>query len=186
MLIHLIRHTTPDIETGICYGQTDLDVTDSFEQEKAVILNKTLEHYDAVYTSPLQRCSKLANAIQGNHRVTEAKLMEYNFGDWELVPWREFKSASARNWMDNFVDQPAPNGESLIIMQERVMAFFCTLLKQNYQTVALVTHSGVQRLIHGHILNTPLTHLFRLQLGFGAVLEINYDASSDLLTVKHL
>ena len=34
MLIHLIRHTTPDIETGICYGQTDLDVSDSFEKEK--------------------------------------------------------------------------------------------------------------------------------------------------------
>ena len=186
MLIHVIRHTTPAVDKGVCYGQSDLDVAASFEEELKTVLTKTHNHYDAVFTSPLKRCSLLAEHIQGDKRFMDKRIMEYNFGDWELVPWREFKSASAKSWMDNFVDQPAPNGESLIIMQERVMAFFCTLLKQNYQTVALVTHSGVQRLIHGHILNTPLTHLFRLQLGFGAVLEINYDASSDLLTVKHL
>ena len=186
MLIHLIRHTTPDIETGICYGQTDLDVSDSFEKEKKIILNKTLEHYDAVYTSPLRRCSKLADAINGGQRITEPKLMEYNFGDWELMPWNEFKSTNAKKWMDNFVDQAAPNGESLSSMQKRVMIFFNALLKKDHQSVALVTHAGVQRLIHGHILNTPLTHLFRLQLDFGAVLEVHYAADSELLTVKHL
>ena len=186
MLIHLIRHTTPEIEAGICYGQTDLDLAASFEQEKQVILNKTLKHYDAVYTSPLQRCSKLANFIKSENKVTERRLMEYNFGDWELMPWNDFKSAKAKNWMDNFVHQAAPNGESLISMQNRVMFFFNELLKENYESVALVTHSGVQRLIHAHILDTPLTHLFRLQLSFGAVLEVKYEPNSDLLTVKHL
>ena len=58
MRIHLIRHTTPDIKKGLCYGQTDLDVTDTFEQEKEHVLSKLLGEYDAVFTSPLQRCSK--------------------------------------------------------------------------------------------------------------------------------
>lgn len=186
MLIHLIRHTTPDIETGVCYGQTDLDVATSFEQEKQAVLNKTLSRYDAVYTSPLQRCSKLARFLQSEHRVTDPRLMEYNFGDWELLPWSEFKSTSAKNWMNDFVNQPAPNGDSVISMQDRVMDFFNTLLEKNHTSVALVTHSGVQRLIHAHILNTPLTHLFRLQLDFGAVLEIKSELSTGLLTVKHL
>jgi len=186
MLIHLIRHTTPDIETGVCYGQTDIDVAMSFEKEKRAVLDKTLKHYDAVYTSPLQRCSKLASFIQTEHRITEPRLMEYNFGDWELLPWSEFKSQSAKNWMNNFVEQSPPNGESLIDMQERVLLFFNELLKKNYDSVALVTHSGVQRLIHAHILKTPLTHLFRLQLSFGAMIEVKYDLSADLLTVRHL
>ena len=38
MEIYLIRHTTPKIEKGICYGQADLNVADSFEEEINVIL----------------------------------------------------------------------------------------------------------------------------------------------------
>ena len=33
MAIFLIRHTTPLIEKGICYGQLNIDVTESFEAE---------------------------------------------------------------------------------------------------------------------------------------------------------
>lgn len=186
MLIHLIRHTTPDIAAGICYGQTDLDVTETFEQEVAVIHSKTNTHYDAVYTSPLQRCAKLADTLQAQQRFTDKRLMEYNFGDWEMRPWSEFKSSQTKNWMNNFVDQPAPNGDSIKIMHQRVHDFFTELLKQPYNKVALVTHSGVQRLLHAHVLETPLTHLFRLQLEFGAVLEMQYEPSNELLTVKHL
>ena len=32
MEIFLIRHTTPKIEKGICYGQTDLDITTTFSR----------------------------------------------------------------------------------------------------------------------------------------------------------
>ena len=186
MRIHLIRHTTPDIKKGLCYGQTDLDVTDTFEQEKEHVLSKLLGEYDAVFTSPLQRCSKLAEHVKGNLRFNDERIMEYNFGDWELRPWDELQSEQARAWMDNFVDQPAPNGDSLITMQDRVMGFFQELIKEDYQTVAVVTHSGVQRILHAHVLETPLTHLFRLQLDFGAVLEVISNAENDLLTVKHL
>ncbi len=186
MLIHLIRHTTPDITPGICYGQTDLSLTDSFEQEKAEVHNKLLSRYDAIYTSPLQRCALLADSIEAPKRFIDDRLIEYNFGDWELLPWSEFKSEGAKSWMNNFVDQPAPNGDSMISMQQRVMEFFDALLQKNYSSVALVTHSGVQRLIHGYILETSLKHLFRLQLEFGAVLEVNSDLSNGLLTIKHL
>lgn len=186
MIIHLIRHTTPDIEPGICYGQTDLDVANSFEGEKQIVLSKILDQYDVAYTSPLQRCAKLAKSLSAAKHITDERIMEYNFGDWELLPWNEFKSDKAKNWMNNFVDQPAPNGDSMISMQKRVMSFFDELIKLPYESVAIVTHSGVQRLLHGHILETPLTHLFRLQLSFGAVLEINSDSTTGLLTVKHL
>jgi len=139
-----------------------------------------------VYTSPLQRCAKLAEHIQGSRHIRDERIMEYNFGDWELRPWNDFKPGEADDWMNNFVDQPAPNGDSIITMQERVMSFFSDLLNKDFQHVAIVTHSGVQRILHAHIMATPLTHLFRLQLDFGAVLEINNNKKNSLLTVKHL
>jgi len=190
MLIHLVRHTTPDIEPGICYGHTDLDLADSFEQERDVVLSKLKGEYDAVYTSPLQRCAKLAKSVKGKKRITDDRLMEYNFGDWELLPWNEFKSDQSQQWMNNFVDQAAPNGDSILSMQTRVDDFFDELFKQTYKRVAVVTHSGVQRLLHARVLQTPLERMFRLQLDFGAVMELNHDydekSGSTTLTIKHL
>ena len=37
MEIYLIRHTTPNIEKGICYGQADLDITETFLEEVEAI-----------------------------------------------------------------------------------------------------------------------------------------------------
>lgn len=186
MLIHFIRHTTPDIAKGLCYGQSDIGLADSFEQERIAVLDKLRDNYDALYTSPLQRCAKLAEFISADTRFSDDRLMEYNFGDWELMPWDDFKSVEAQSWMNNFVDQPTPNGDSINDMQQRVDAFFNELLDCQYESVAVVTHSGVQRLVHSHILCTPLQKLFRLQLKFGAVLEVNSDKSSGLLTIQHL
>ena len=31
--IYLIRHTTPEVEKGVCYGQTDLNLKNTFPQE---------------------------------------------------------------------------------------------------------------------------------------------------------
>jgi len=111
MIIHLVRHTTPAIDEGICYGQTDLDLSANFKQERKAVMAKLKSKYDAVYTSPLKRCSQLAALIASENLVTDDRLMEYNFGDWELKPWSSFKSESENNWINNFVDQAAPNGE---------------------------------------------------------------------------
>ncbi len=186
MLIHLIRHTTPDIETGICYGHTDLGLATTFEAECTHVLKKLRPRYDAVYTSPLQRCTRLSEKLNSDIHRRDERLMEYNFGDWELIPWKDFQSEEAKSWMENFVTQAAPNGDSVVMMQNRVKKFWTDLLHENHETVAVVTHSGVQRLIHAFVLETPLNKLFSLQLDFGAIIEVNSDKKSGLITVKHL
>jgi len=186
MLIDLIRHTTPDIDQGICYGQSDLDLIDGYQIEFAEVHAKILTSYDAVISSPLQRCYKLAQTLGTKNLEQDPRIMEYNFGDWELTPWSEFKSQQAENWMNNFVDQPAPNGDSILTMQARVLDFWRDLSATQYEKVAVVTHSGVQRLLHAHILKTPLTHIFRLELGYGAVIRLTHKAEINLTTLKHL
>ncbi|MEM7358404.1 MAG: alpha-ribazole phosphatase [Pseudomonadota bacterium] len=186
MLIHLIRHTTPDIAAGICYGQADIPLTANFAAEKDQVLTKLHGHYDALFCSPLSRCQLLAEHVSAGARFTEPRLLEYAFGDWELKPWSELRSPDTQAWMDDFVNVPAPNGESILMMQERVDEFFVELLQHDYDTVALVTHSGVQRLLHARILHTPLQHLFRLQLPFGAVIEVVHNQENQLQTVRHL
>jgi len=186
MIIHLIRHTTPEIEPGICYGQTDLPLASTFETESDCVLKKLRHHYDAIYSSPLLRCIKLSEKLNTDHRITDKRLLEYNFGDWELMPWHNFTSTEAKSWMKNFEHQSTPNGECMLSMQVRVHDLWSELLASSYSSIAIVTHAGVLRLIHGLILATPLNKIFRLQLNFGAVLEVNSDQKSDLITIKHL
>ena len=186
MIIDLIRHTKPDVAEGICYGQTDLPLVSTHPEEFAEIAKLTLPDYDLVVSSPLQRCALLADTVNGKTRRHDARIMEYNFGDWELLPWQDFKSQQAQDWMNNFVDQPAPNGDSITSMQNRVLEFWHELLVSGHENVAVVTHSGVQRLIHAHILETPLTHLFRLELDFGAMIRVKHQRDTKLTTLKHL
>jgi len=63
MRLLLVRHPQPIIETGICYGRSDLDV--SAEQLTQARRQLALAQPTAltIYTSPLQRCAKLAQAL---------------------------------------------------------------------------------------------------------------------------
>ena len=192
MIIDLIRHTKPAVEEGVCYGQTDLTLADSFDQEYSRMQSKISKSYDHVISSPLMRCHRLAERIVAGLDINielDDRIMEYNFGDWEMLPWSEFKDDASKSWMDNFVDQPAPNGDSIVSMQKRVTEFWNSITSRDtdkHSHIAVVTHSGVQRLIHAQILETPLSHIFRLQLGFGAVIRVNVDPLNNLTTIEHL
>ena len=57
MKITLIRHTRVAVETGICYGWSDVGVAPSFETEASRVKeNISNEQFDIVYSSPLSRC----------------------------------------------------------------------------------------------------------------------------------
>src|SRR5258706_8175453 len=82
--IYLIRHTTPAVDKGICYGQTDLDVTESFMDEAAVIRQHLPPVFSSVHSSPLQRCSRLAAHLFPELPLTlHPQLMEIHCGEWE-------------------------------------------------------------------------------------------------------
>ena len=51
MEIYLVRHTTPAIEKGVCYGQTDLNVAETFEEEVELVL-KNLEIFLLIVLKP--------------------------------------------------------------------------------------------------------------------------------------
>lgn len=186
MIIDLIRHTTPDVSKGVCYGQTDLSLIEDHQSEFQAVKERALAEYDLIVSSPLQRCSKLANTLISTRLEHDSRVKEYNFGDWEMRPWAELTSNEAKKWMANFIEHPAPNGESMLNMQTRVLNFWSELISKNHKTVAVVTHSGVQRLLHAHILSTPLKMMFRLELKYGAMIRVTHSASDKLTTLRHL
>ncbi len=177
MEIYLIRHTTPNIEKGICYGQTDLDVTESFEDEVTSIRPHLPATLLKVYSSPLQRCKKLAEALfETNPVECHNDLMELNCGDWEMQKWDDIPKAEIQPWMDDFVNVMVPNGESYVTLYERVVARF-EAIRALGEPAVIVAHGGVLRSILSYITQTPLKESFDVfTLHYGCVVKIEIAA----------
>ena len=91
MEVYLIRHTSVDVAPGVCYGQTDVPLRPTFEAEAAVCNQQlqSLAPFDAVFTSPLTRCVRLATFCGYPDAIRDIRIMEINFGAWEMKPFDE-------------------------------------------------------------------------------------------------
>jgi len=150
MKLYTIRHTKVNVEPGICYGQSDVDVAASFQAEKAEVIKSIAGNtFDKIWSSPLQRCRKLAESVfSGEQIYFDNRLLELNFGDWELKNWDEiYRTGEGKSWMNNYQHLPTLNGESYPEMKQRVESFLIGLRRMEYKQVAVVTHAGVIRLL---------------------------------------
>ena len=124
MKLTLIRHTSLQIEPGICYGQSDIDVAASFANEVANTQKKLAEMtLTAIYTSPLQRCVKLAEALNLGEVIEDARLKELHFGDWELHAWDDIPRDIFDDWAYDYANKAPPNGETFSQLQQRGIHF---------------------------------------------------------------
>lgn len=172
MEIYLVRHTTPYIEKGICYGQTDLDVATTFEKEVAVILNSLeITEETNVYSSPLKRCTKLAQQFSEDI-ILDDRLMELNFGDWELLNWDNLPEPASNIWMNDFVNVSTPNGEAYIDLAKRANEVFTEITSTSAKRIIITTHAGVIRSIVSKINNIHLKDSFDIKVEYGQVFKI--------------
>ena len=176
MEIYLIRHTAPAIAKGVCYGQADLDVRHTFANEAAIIQQHLPVAVGVVYSSPLQRCEKLARHLfAGNPIQLHNDLMEINCGEWELRPWDDIPKKEIDPWMNDYVNVRIPGGESYTDVYERVANYFNSIMESSNHlaNVRIVAHGGVIRSILSYITQTPLIDSFKaFSLHYGCVIKI--------------
>jgi broad specificity phosphatase PhoE len=100
------------------------------------------KHFDAVICSDLKRAVDTATIAFGKnyHVITDERLREANYGDWNGKPDSLFKPR-----LKEFVMNPFPNGESYQDIEER-MRSLCQELREKYdgKHVALLAHQGPQ------------------------------------------
>lgn len=185
MEIYLIRHTTPAVERGVCYGQADIDVTESFHSEAALIRTHIPTSISHIHSSPLQRCRKLAEYLFPEQDVVyHDALKEINCGDWELMKWDDIAKEQIQPWMEDFVNVRIPNGENYVQLYERTAALFDSL--QDSSPLAIVTHGGVMRSILSHITHTSLKDSFgAFSLHYGCVVRITKQGAGFQYEVLH-
>ncbi|MBX2844294.1 MAG: alpha-ribazole phosphatase [Flammeovirgaceae bacterium] len=181
MEILLVRHTTPMVEKGVAYGQTDLDLAATYQEELARII-KELDGYNPkeIFASPLKRCKILAQDLKNTLNIQkdiefDDRLKELNFGDWEMMKWEDMEKEQLDFWMEDFVSRQSLNGESFQQLSERVLNCFNEIKTKNSVKVLVVAHGGSIRCILNSILGLDLKNTFNLHLDFGGISKIQIE-----------
>jgi alpha-ribazole phosphatase len=157
MKLWLIRHPQPVVAQGICYGASDVAAQPEALEQQAAQLAASLPQGLRVWTSPLQRCSALCEALQqlrpDLHISPDPRLQEMNFGAWEGRAWRDIPRTEFDAWMADFGNYAVGGAESVNQFVHRVACALGDLqrgLDQGSITMpsgAWVCHAGVIRAV---------------------------------------
>lgn len=175
MQIIAIRHTKVDIAENICYGQSDVPLCNTFSKELENVQGLLKQFkISRFYSSPSTRCINLSKALD-SEISTDKRLLEYNFGEWELKTWDEISTFDLyTHWSSDYINIPAPNGESMIDMIDRVKQFLIEISNYNYKNVGIVTHSGVIRCLYAILEKKPIQNLFNIKVDFGSIHQFSF------------
>ncbi len=150
MKLWLLRHGAPEVPPGTCYGRLDILVDGQATQAAAQAFHALAQAQGLpVFSSPLRRCSALAQALcglqPGRRWQPDPRLAELDFGAWEGQPWAAIAPSEISAWANDFTDaRPGGHGETVREFMGRVGAALDGWRAQG-QDALWVTHSGVIR-----------------------------------------
>ena len=158
MRLYLVRHGKPEVDLGICYGSSDLPVS---EQEHRRVLETILPALPGrvpVFSSPLQRCRVLAEAIaeavDAPEMSQDSRLAEIHFGKWEMRTWHEIPHSEIDAWAADVVHYQPGSGESVLDVAMRVRGFYDDMRNRAIPETIVVCHAGTIRLLQQCLLHS--------------------------------
>jgi alpha-ribazole phosphatase len=178
----LVRHgNTRGNSAERFWGQTDVELSAIGKRQAEQVRDRlATERIDAIYTSNLRRASATAEIIASPHQlevITCAELLEINFGKVEGLTFKEISQLYpelVKVWPTRDLAFRYPDGESIGDLNNRVTKFLTRLEKHATEdTILIVAHSGVLRLLICHLLRIDPWHWrrFRIDLASLSILE---------------
>lgn len=158
------------MEPGVCYGASDLALA-ADAAGAAERIRPQLPTGVKVFSSPLQRCRRLA-ALLHPAPVNDDRLREMHFGDWEMTPWQQIQRAALDGWAADPIGYTPPGGESVGALQARVGNFVAEIAAQEMAQAALVTHAGVMKVLLGMARKLPARQWMALSFDYESVVTI--------------
>jgi phosphoserine phosphatase len=173
MRIILARHgETAWNAEGRYQGQEDIPLSPVGEAQAAALAARLVDVPIArAVASPLSRARRTAEIALGDRSAmlaTDPGLMEIAHGEWEgllAAEIRERDGERLRAWRDTPHDVLMPGGESLQHVLDRAwpaLARACDGLGVD-DTLLLVAHDAVNRVLLCRVLGLPLAHLWRFR-----------------------
>ena len=148
MTLYLVRHPRPAIGKDLCYGASDVPVTENeMNSVLAALRAAGLPGELPVYASPLQRCAVLAQRLRPRLLRIDARLAEMDFGAWELRSWDDIPRAEVDAWAADLLHYRPGGAENLLDVARRVAAFMDELRASGEPQALLICHAGTIRLL---------------------------------------
>jgi len=191
--VWLVRHGLPDAVNGRCYGRHDVPLSaEGIRQAKNVAMGLAKESISHIYSSGLRRALDTARIVAEPHGLvvqTIDELAEIDFGHLEGLSYEEIEKRSPdvfQLWMTRPTEIQFPDGESFRQMSLRVIAALDVLLSRHRnQSIAVVAHAGVIRIILCKALSIPDKEVFRLAQRYGAINRITWSEHGPIVELMN-
>lgn len=173
MKLFVTRHgeTPMNAARRVC-GRTNIDLTEAgIEQAKAAGESLRGAGITRIIASPMLRAQHTAQIIAeslGVKRVeTDNRLIEQNYGIYENTDWdgADF-NANKRQFAVRY-----PGGESMLDLAGRLYPLLNELKCDDKNTVLLVCHGGICRMIRTYFVDVPNEEYARFSLPNCGVME---------------
>ena len=190
MKIILIRHLESIANVRKCYaGWSDVSLTENGIKkgnELSLIYNKWNLDGFLFFSSSLNRARKSLEIMFPNKKYSPLDgLRETNFGIFEMKTYNELKNTSEyQKWISgDFVSNACPNGESYLMMKDRVINTFNELLKLN-KDLLIVSHAGPIGVIMRYLLNDESENIFKYDSPNGEGYIIDFEKRTYQKTIE--
>jgi len=184
------------------HGETDWNVTEVFRGRADISLNEIglrqaelLGEYlrqtrvSAVYSSPLKRAIRTAEAIADYHTLkvnVVQGLIDFDYGEWQGLSHQEVKDRYAElyaMWLSHPERVKMPAGESLADVRERATAVVANVVeKYKDGAVVLVSHRVVFKVLICTLLGLDNSHFWNIRLDTCGITSFNYEDERSVLT----
>ena len=188
MRIFIIRH--PETEANarkLIYGRTESEYTPKGLVSMDWVLQKLKDQrIDAIYTSPLQRTVKLAQAIssvKGCPVIEGEALREMDFGVFENMTRAEAEERFPdyfQCYMADYTRYRIQGGESFQDVLARLSAFITPIIKEE-GAIILVTHGMVMKAAISLLLGIAPDLVWHFKTVPATLMEIDYRSEYGVL-----
>jgi broad specificity phosphatase PhoE len=189
--IILVRHGETQWNAAEVFrGRADIALNENgFAQAK--LLGEYLKHEDigAVYSGPLQRAVKTAEALAAPHNLPvniTGSLNDIDCGKWEGLPLTEVKEKyeeDYQDWLDTPEQVRIPGGETLDEVTNRAMPFIWEAIKKTEKgKIVLVSHRAVHKVLVTALLDMDNSAFWSFKLDTAGLTRFTFDGRRFIMT----
>ncbi len=180
MIITLVRHGEVEEKYQHCYnGHNDIALSSQGRQDAlSLVRHLDAKKFDAIYSSDLRRCRETTQHLITpfpHPLITYTKaLREKSWGRHEGMTFDAIVERDGLIYKDFLQWINALDGEPYDAYMERINTFFTQTLPQTeHNSVLVVTHAGVIRVLMHLLQNISLQEAFSINFPYSAYTTLN-------------
>jgi broad specificity phosphatase PhoE len=186
--VFLIRHGVTDWHRDRrVLGQRDVGLNaEGINQAQGIAAALKDLVIGEVISSPLLRAVQTAEILAGQYHIEIARdprLSDFRVGKWEGMTYDEVSaSPEYQRFLADPLSERIPGGEDLKQIRDRAVSAVEQALEDTPagESVALVTHAGIVRVVLAHYLGSHLANYHRIRVAPASVSVMSFRDDRDL------